>query len=338
MGRGPTEKYYKDMMDGYVKGTLTCLDEEFIKENISTDFPLVINLEPTNACNLLCNICPRKLAINSGKKNLGYMDFDLYKRLIDEMANHKKLKILTFHKDGESLLHPKICEMIRYAKDKDVSETLHINTNVTTLNNDEDIAKFLKSGIDDVTISIDASRPSTYKKIKGVDLLEKVEQNVHRMLELRLVLGLDAPFIRVKIMEYDEITREEIEEFIEKWTGIADMVQVTGVHSWSGSIDVRITDETKTHRYPCALLWYTLAINWDGIVSACNVDWDLTAAVGDANIDTIHDIWNGGVIKKIRRLNLTERYGEVPVCNECVVWSSCSNLKELFLSKEEFYK
>jgi len=37
--------------------------------------------------------------------------------------------MLNFHKDGESFLHPKFFDMVRYAKKKNVAKTIHINTN-----------------------------------------------------------------------------------------------------------------------------------------------------------------------------------------------------------------
>ena len=68
---------------------------------------------------------------------------------------------------------------------------------------------------------------------------------------------------------------KEIELFFQKWSGIVDEVQVTGVHDWSGTIkNIRITDEQSKDRFPCTLLWYMMAINSNGKVSTCNVDWD----------------------------------------------------------------
>ena len=162
MGRGPSTEYHKDMMEGYVKGSLTCLNAEYIRKNASIDFPLVLNIEPTNACNLKCYLCPR----SSNVRQVGYMDFEFYKQIIDECKRHKKLKMINFHKDGESTLHPRICDMIKYAKQADVAEAFHINTNGVLL--EKGLASdFLLSGISDVTISVDAAREETFKNIKG---------------------------------------------------------------------------------------------------------------------------------------------------------------------------
>ena len=141
----------------------------------------------------------------------------------------------------------------------------------------------------------------------------------------------------VKIMEFDLVTPFEIKAFHDRWEGIADQVQVTGVHDWSGAInDLTITDETSSVRFPCALLWYALAINSNGKVSICNVDWDYSGEVGDIHINSINKIWNDAPIKKIRKAHLESRWDYVPVCNSCVVWTSVGNIKPYLLTRQEF--
>lgn len=332
MGRGPTEKYHKDMMDGYVKGTLTCLSSHYIKSNINADFPLVLNIEPTNDCNLRCYICPR----NKSKRKTGYMDFNFFTGIIDECKKYNKLKMINFHKDGESLLHPRIFDMIRYTADSQIAQTLHLNTNALELDN-ESAEKFILSGIDDVTMSVDAARKETFLQLKGFDLLDKVEFNIRHILELKRKKNLKKPFIRVKIMEFDKITEEEIHEFISQWKDVADDVQVTGIHSWSGAIKgLKVTDEIKSKRIPCILLWYLLAINWDGEVSACNVDWNLSAVVGNAKNSSLHDIWNGEKIKKLRMAELMDNHEFAEVCKECIVWASGEDMTDYFIQRKEF--
>lgn len=333
MGRGPTKEHHKDMIEGYVKGTLTCLAPDYIKKNANVDFPLVLNIEPTNACNLSCYLCPR----NKSVRKVGYMDFELFKKIIDECKRHKKLKMIHFHKDGESVLHPGIFEMIRYAKEKDVAEVLRMNTNAVLLEG-KAAEDFLLSGLDDVTISMDAAREDTFEKIKGKNLLRKIESNAEGLLKLKKEMGLSRPFIRVKIMEFEDTFGEEIKEFLKRWRGVADEVQVTGVHDWSGSIKgLTITDEVKNERYPCVLLWYVLAVNWDGIVSACNVDWNLSAKVGDLGKETLQEIWMGKRIKELRKAELRGDHSLAEVCRDCVVWSGGENMKDWFLEKKEFY-
>ncbi|TAM37195.1 radical SAM protein [bacterium] len=334
MGRGPTKKYHKALNADYVKGTLTCLKASTIKRVINNDFPNVLNIEPTNRCNLKCVYCPRTRA----SKGVGLMDWKLYTRIIDEASKYKKLLMLNFHKDGESFLHPRFLEMVRYAKKKNVAKTIHINTNALSWT-DKLMDEIIDSGIDDITVSIDAARATTFKKHKGVNCLSKVERNVRLLLEKRDKRGLHKPFIRVKIMEFAEVSKDEIAEFFARWEGIADFVQVTGIHSWGGAIkNVKVTDENSQSRYPCVIMWYALVINWNGEATVCSVDWNTEIKVGDAKKNTLHEIWNSKAIKDVRRYQIEKEYDNHKICRDCVVWVSIGDLTSWLTKKSEFYE
>lgn len=337
MGRGPTKEFHKKHSPYHMTGTLTCLLPHIIKKRLNNDFPLVMYIEPTNACNLQCTTCPRELAIETGKRKLGFMDWEMYISIIEEIKKYKKLIMLTFHKDGESLLHPRIYDMIRYAKNENAAEILHFNTNGLCLNSINSIRKLILSGLDDVTFSIDAAFPETYNRIKGKNQLSAIEKNIRLFFIERKKLGLKKPFARVKIMESDDITIEEINAFINKWEEISDEVQVTGTHNWGGGVSIKSTDETVPIRFPCTLLWCTLAINWDGYVSPCPIDWDLSACVGKYPEQTIHEIWKGEKIKKLRKQDLFNEHPNSIVCKTCPVWGSGTNLTNYFMEKKDFY-
>ncbi len=332
MGRGPTKKYYNNMNDHFVKGSLTCLKPEVIKKQITTKFPLMLNIEPTNACNARCYYCPRD--ITTKYKGINYIDFNLYKSIIDQIGDNK-LIMMNLHKDGEPLMYKKLPQMVHYAKEKDVSRIIHFNTNGILL--DSDAAKgVLDAGVDDITVSIDAAYEDTYYRLKKRKGLKQLEEKVEHFIDLRNAKGAST-FIRVKIMEFEGVSQNEIQLFNERWTGIADQVQVTGVHNWSGAIeDLEITDEQTNKRFPCALLWYLLAINSNGEVSICNVDWDYSGVVGDVKSQTIEEIWNGGKIKSFRRAQLDGIWNCPDVCDKCVVGVSVGDLWKFLKSKTEF--
>ena len=331
MGRGPTVKYHKELNRHYQKGTLTCLKSSTLRERASPEFPLVINLEPTNDCNLKCYYCPRR----KSKKPVGYMTLGLAKSVMDEALHHPRLIMMNFHKDGESLLHPEIDRMIRYASDRGVADILHMNTNGLCLS-DEMIRRLLDSGLDDMTLSIDAFRRETYLRTKGHDLLPLVDRQVRRFVELRDKGQYSKPWIRAKIIEFED-TLAEVADFHDYWETVVDEVQVTGIHNWSGAIRrVRVTDETSETRYPCILLWYSVAINWTGEVSVCSVDWDTSSCVGSVMENSVQGIWTGDRIRRARRRELEGGHDFFSVCRDCVVWTAGEDLTAYFKTRTEF--
>jgi len=331
MGRGPTQEYYQELNEDYVEGTLTCLKQDTIKRVISADFPNIINIEPTNACNLKCSYCPREKA----DKGIGFMPWDIYTKIIDEAAEYPKLIMLNLHKDGESFLHPRFLEMIRYARKKEVAKTIHVNTNGMCWS-EGIIDELLDSGIDDLTVSLDAAWDQTFKQYKGLDSLGRVERSVFRLLEKRAQRGLKKPFVRVKIMEFDGIAPEEIKDFFAKWEGAADLVQVTGIHNWSGEVEVRVSDERSKVRYPCVIMWYALVVNWNGEVTFCSVDWNTDIKLGNVHRQSLHQIWNAEKAREVRRSQLEGRWDLYPVCRDCVVWVSVGDMTEYLSRRKEF--
>ena len=331
MGRGPTKEYYQLLNESYVEGTLTCLKPEVVEQKITTEFPLVLNIEPTNDCNAKCYYCPREKSAK--KRGIHYLSIEDFKSVVDQISKNK-LIMLNLHKDGEPLLHKDLPEMVEYIKQKNAAQIIHLNTNGILINSKTGHG-IIERGIDDITISIDAAREETYYRLKRVKGLETLEENIKGAIDYREKVSSKTN-IRVKIMEFDDIKKEEIEQFHDKWIGIADEIQVTGLHSWSGAVDVKITDEQVSERYPCALLWYMLAVNSNGRVSVCNVDWDYSGVLGDIYGQSINEIWNGKNIREIRKAHLNGKWDCPKVCEECIVWVSVGNVWDYLNSKSEF--
>lgn len=331
MGRGPTSDYFQNLNDYYVEGTLTCLRPSTIKERINTNFPLVLNIEPTNACNAKCYYCAREQMIS--EQGVNFLSLDDFKSIIDQVGDDKLL-MLNLHKDGEPLLNKNLPQMIQYAQDKDAAEMIHFNTNGILINSDIG-RKVIEAGVDDITVSVDAAYEDTYKKFKGISGLEKLELDIKAAINYRD--KIESPTnIRVKIMEFAEVSTDELDLFHKKWDGVADEVQVTGIHSWNGAVDVDVTDEQTEGRSPCPLLWYMLAVNSNGKVGLCSVDWDYSGVVGSIHEQSIKEIWNGEPLKTIRRAQLDGKWNCPKVCEDCVVWVSVGNMWEYLKSRKEF--
>jgi len=334
MGRGPTQAFYQTLHEDYVEGTLTCLKPETIRRAVNSRFPKVMNIEPTSRCNLNCVYCPRTRA----RKGAGDMAWPVFQRLIDEAAEHEPLIMLHLFKDGEPFLHPRIIDMIRYAKKRQVAKTVRLNSNALCWG-PRMVDAILDAGLDDVTVSLDAADGPTYHRHKGVDALARVEENVRRLLARRDRRGLAKPFVRVKIMEFDAIDPAEIQRFHAKWQGLADAVQVTGIHNWSGAIkELAATDETSAVRYPCVIMWYSLVVNFNGQVTVCSVDWDTAIKVGDVNTQSLAEIWNAAPIRQARRAQLGGDISGYPVCRDCLVWVSSGDMTDWLASRHESYR
>ena len=125
------------------------------------EYPLLVDLELASVCNLKCPMCYTITDEFKQKVTKGFMDFDLYKRIIDEIANKVYAIRISFR--GESTMHANFVECIEYAKKSGIKEisTLTNGANLHGTN----LERIIKAGIDWITISIDGTG-STYEKIR----------------------------------------------------------------------------------------------------------------------------------------------------------------------------
>jgi sulfatase maturation enzyme AslB (radical SAM superfamily) len=87
-------------------------------------------IESTNICNLSCIMCPTGRKEQVRKK--GYIDFELFKSIVDEMAPW--VQATTLHIWGEPLMHPKMFDMIDYCRKKGLRSEISTNAPCSTKN------------------------------------------------------------------------------------------------------------------------------------------------------------------------------------------------------------
>jgi len=297
--------------------------ELFLKLQLPFKYPYILNIEPTNACNLVCSFCPRDI---SGRK-VGFMPLEFFQKICDEAAEHGPIFRILLQKDGESLIHPDIDKMIAYAKKVRASKVVSLISNGIPLNRKMS-RKLIEAGLDDLTISIDAVEPKGYAQLKGPDEYQKVVDNIHTFLEVRREMGAKKPFIEAR-MVHERGNEAAVERFTEIWQGVVDKVDITPYHTWLGSVEDKTSDYARAkeiERYPCALLWYTGVINWDGKVSLCCIDYACQGIVGDLNDQTMYEVWNSPEMNRIRRAHVEDDTDSVPICSMCNYWQIKENI------------
>ena len=302
------------------------LRRNILQKKISFDFPIRLNIEPTNYCNLSCSMCPREL-----NRPFGYMDASFFREIIDESIMYGKRLIITITKDGEPLLHPELPQMIKYAKDKEAAHKINFYSNGTLLSEAKSI-ELIKSGLDTIHISVDAFSKETYKKIKNSQQFEIVEENVKRLVTLKKKLQSKTPLVVVKIIQTPD-TRNEIKLFMNKWKGIADFIEIGKYHTWDGTLNDSNRFEPNNlskgmNRYPCTFLWYNPVILWDGRVTTCCVDYQGKGIIGDIKEDTLAAIWQGNKLQRIRDAHLENKYDSIPLCSNCQFWKCEVNIEK----------
>jgi radical SAM protein with 4Fe4S-binding SPASM domain len=262
-------------------------------------FPKRVEIELVSDCNLKCIYCPRHYVNNLN----GYMDFELYKKIIDEIRNFNP--ILVLHRRGESLLHPKFNEMLDYLNN-DFSE-VQIATNSTYLN--EDKFESIVKNITFISFSLDTEKsfnktriPAKYNVVKN-KILKFLDYNKGRVTT------------QVSMVNVGQ-AREEIEEFKEYWKNRVDRVRIYEEHSTNGEFGT--LKNPRKDRKPCVMPFYQMTIYENGKVARCNHDWD-SDGMGNVKENSIEEIFNNQKYRDLRKqhtsLNIIDK-----VCKNCDSW------------------
>lgn len=299
---------------------------ELLKKRIGIDsldeceyFPKYFTIETCNNCNARCIMCPKGL---KGTTTLEIMSEELFDKIVSEIKNYNEwIEMICLNSDGEPTLDKLLPDRIKKLKDIGIKK-VNISTNGQLLT-EKLGTELIKSGLDDIRISIDAFYEETYKKIrKGLDY-KKIVENIKRLIEIRNKENSNME-IRIRMIELEE-NKNEREEWSSYWknlTGLNDKVQIMPKHSWSGVIEEEEKEDILFYAdKPCISVFSSMAVNFDGKVQLCDSDIEQSMIIGNVRIQSIKEIWNSKEFQKIRRLHIEEKRNKIKICQGCDHWS-----------------
>jgi hypothetical protein len=135
------------------------------------------------------------------------LDVDLFRRVVDEVG--PSLVRLDFFNYGETFLHKRAVEMCEYVKSRFPLVYLYTSTNGLAFT-DDSVRRLVRSGIDEVTFSIDGATPGSYARYRQRGDFDKAVRHLRAAAEEKRRLGLDVPVInwRYILFQWNDSVRE----------------------------------------------------------------------------------------------------------------------------------
>lgn len=282
------------------------------------EFPNRITIELTNRCNVSCTFCPRQTI----DMPMGDMDYELFKKIIDEASEHLPVTLVIFFR-GESLLYDRFEEAVIYAKKRGIGP-IQLASNALIL--DEKAAEMLiKCELDYISFSLDTLNEKIYSESRKYGDLKLSMDNVIAFSKKCKALkreGKFAPRLQVSTIEMPIYLKEQ-EEFVEFWIKYVDMVRVYYEHDDAGHFVDQNVDKLllpDSERKPCRKVMTDLLIYWNGKIALCNYDWKGKAIKLDLLHYSISEIWNSEEFERVREMHLNNTYSDDIICKECSHW------------------
>lgn len=281
-------------------------------------YPDRMYLESTNACNLRCVMCPTGRGL--AKRRKGYLEWDLFRQVVDEMAPH--VSMTTLHIWGEPLLHPRIVEMIAYCRARGLSAEISTNGVLLTPQMSQAI---LDAGLGAIYLCLDGTTAETYEMVRREASFSQTRENILRFLELRNRGGYALPRTKLQIIELAP-TADQIATFKQTWAvpGV-DQINVKAFDSWGDQVaDISALRPGEKPalppRYPCPNLWYHAHIYWDGTLVCCDRDYDAAYPLGNVG-EGVMKAWRGAAMTRLRLKHINHDLEDVPSCGQCTEWA-----------------
>ena len=153
------------------------------KFELLTDFPLYLQIELHQICNLRCPTCTIGIP-EASKKYISedHMSWELYEKIILE-AEKYGCPSLNPQGINEPLLTPDLEKHIKFASQHGFLDIM-MNTNATLLS-EERSKSLLDCGLTRMRFSLDAATEETYKKVRVGGNYETTIKNIENFLKIR---------------------------------------------------------------------------------------------------------------------------------------------------------
>lgn len=294
--------------------------------------PYFLMIEPTNACNLRCPLCP------TGRGTLGrkttFLPLALFQQCIAELGPW--LIEVNVSNYGEPMMHRDLPAMIACAKGAGARVSIGCNAHFL---NDASARELIQSGLDQVYVSFDGVDQETYEKYRVRGDFAKVVEGVKALLTQRKALGRTNPIVELQflVMRHNEHQIADFRRVADELGADRRIIKPVSfnVADWDDP-DTRATyaqffpetDQYRVYRREgdawlwrqprlafCTAPWRSLTVLADGSIVPCCRDPRGHYTMGNV-ADGVLKVWNNARFRSFRKA-LARNRGQMPICKVC---------------------
>ncbi|MBF0589465.1 MAG: radical SAM protein [Magnetococcales bacterium] len=281
--------------------------ESLPKSRKIADYPLLVDLELASICNLKCPMCYTITDAFKGSVKRGLMKWSLFEKVIEEIAG--KVHAVRLSLRGEPTLHKRFVDAIALAKSKGIQEV-----SCLTHGGKLDLEYFTacaEAGIDWITISIDGIG-ETYDNVRKPLTFDDTIRRLEEIKAYKARHGLVKPVIKVQGIW--PAIRPDPTSYYRAIAPLVDLVAFNPLIDYLGKDDEIVFEEN----FSCPQLYQRVVVGADGRVMMCSNDEDGEVIIGDAETQTIHEIWHGDKLAAMReKQSQKDGFLDIAICRKC---------------------
>lgn len=310
------------------------------------NWPLHMQIELTNYCNLRCPVCPT--GIREMSRRPVAMDVGLFEHLMNEVGPY--LLTASLWAWGEPLLHPQLTEILRLAREQQVVSLL--STNGQNLNDDRVIHALISYPPTYLIVAIDGLTDETNSKLRVGARLDPILSGVRRLAEIKQEKSLNLPVLHMRyiVTKHNQHEVSHLRDFAKenefdlltiRTLSIIDSPEQAHRELVPDAEEFRAYEYENGERvlrddFICLRPFWFPTILADGTVVACEQDYNAQQPFGVLSDDVpFADLWFGKRAARNRKiirdapegLSFCRNcpYADRPTSNECSIQVFNSN-------------
>jgi len=293
---------------------------------IRNKFPIIYNIETTNACNMTCEMCPRTTLMTRKVETMGndafnnivsqikpYTDeiWTMWKDFVeknygidrnDMSENHFFLyiipKVIVLHGYGDPLLDKNMPKRVKLLTEKGIPSYFSCNPSNIDINK---TLEMFKNGLGYIKFSIESVDDLIHKEIRGnasnfSDSYDKILKLIDekRKYDYKTVIVITM----LDLKKYNQ--KEEYEKLKTAFKGEDVYIYLKSQdQQWYEKKDEG-TNSIHWKEF-CQFPWSSMTIKSNCDVVECVEDYNNEIVLGNTNEESLYDIWNGEKYNQFRK-------------------------------------
>jgi MoaA/NifB/PqqE/SkfB family radical SAM enzyme len=321
----------KRLENGDQLDTKTAFD---LLERFRSKTPVVYNIETTNACNMACKMCPRTTMMT---RNVETIDRDIFTQIADQLMpfpeakwqewerfaeaeygikntdmgeNHFFLyiipKVIQLHGYGDPLLDKNMPGYIKILNAKNIPT--YFSCNPANININKTMQMF-ENGLGYIKYSIESVDDAAHKQIRGsASNFTHSYRKITQLLKMKARESLNTTVI-ITMLDLNRTGQTDEFAMLRKvFEGLDVYIYLKSEDTQWYRRDFHGTRSIHWSEF-CKHPWMSMTIKSNGEAAMCMEDFNNEIILGDANKDSLFDIWNGDKYKRFRDSHFNLSHG-----------------------------
>ena len=310
-----------------IKFILKSAFKPFVPDYIFKKIPHEIIIEPTNVCNLKCPVCPTTYGME--RKN-GFMEFDVFKSIIDDLKDYKAKPRISMNFAGEPMLNKDIYKFVEYANKN--SHKTFISTNVTAIN-EKNSRELISAGLRTIHLCVDGFSNKSHDTYRIGSDFKIIKKNIETFMNVKKDMNVKNPNVSIQTL-LTSLSIDEKDDLVE-W---AKEIGADSIYFKSLSMGSHTTPELKSKwnflvpkekkfrrqqfsfDYPiCGIPLKQSVVYWNGNLGLCCIDYNNDIKLPNIKKDGyVKTLFSTDTIKK-RKQGFKKKY---KLCSTCTLGSA----------------